>query len=231
MGNTTPKLLLFDIDGTLLSTHGIPRQAMSTVLKRRFSDFNYDAGFNFSGRTDWEIVEHLLRFDNRPCNGELVHQILNDFGSELEIVLQNGRHPLIYPGVLALLEKLARSDQFFLGLVTGNIAKGARIKLSKAGLDPFFAVGGFGDDSNNRNDLPPLAIARAEKQFGCSFERKHTWVIGDSPRDIGCARHNDLRALAVATGWTSYEDLQATGPDYLVRDFSTVDDIIRVLSG
>jgi phosphoglycolate phosphatase len=231
MRRISPKLLLFDIDGTLLSTHGIPRQAMSTVLKRRFSEFNYDTGFNFSGRTDWEIVEHLLRFDDRPCDDELVHRILDDFGAELEIVLQNGRHPLIYPGVRPLLDKLYESERFYLGLVTGNIAKGARIKLTKAGLDHFFAIGGFGDDSNNRNDLPPLAITRAEKQFGCSFERKNIWVIGDSPRDIGCARHNDLKALAVSTGWTSYEDLHASDPDHLVRDFTAVDEIIGVLSG
>ena len=223
-------LLLFDIDGTLVSTHGIPRQAMSTVLKRRFPGFVYDTGYNFSGRTDWEIVEHLLRFDKRPVDDALVHNVLEEFAAELDIVLKNGRHPLIYPGVISLLEILQQMSSVSLGLVTGNIEEGARIKLRRAGLDHFFQVGGFGNDSNNRDDLPPLAIARAEEYFNRSFERKNIWVIGDSLFDIRCAKNNDLRSLAVATGWTDYEDLKSAGPDHITRDFSDVKSIVDILT-
>jgi len=224
------KLLLFDIDGTLVSTHGLPRQAMSTVLRRRFPDFNYDTGYNFSGRTDWEIVEHLMRFDRRPVAHDQIHAILQEFAAELDIVLENGRHPHIYPGVETLLTRLNGMEDVYLGLVTGNIEKGAQIKLRKAGLDHFFHVGGFGDDSNNRDDLPPLAVSRAESYYQTLFDKKNIWVIGDSLFDIRCARNNDLNSLAVATGWTSHNALQAAGPDHLVHDFSSVDDIIEILT-
>ncbi len=225
------RLLLFDIDGTLLSTHGIPRQAMSTVLHHRYPDFNYDAGYNFSGRTDWEIVEHLLTYDDRPAGEDQIHAILQDFAVELEIVLQNGRLPHVFPGVKSLLDKLNRMQNVYLGLVTGNIEKGSRIKLNKAGLDYYFHVGGYGDDSKNRDDLPPLAISRAELFYNCLFEKNNVWIIGDSPFDIRCARNNGLHVLAVSTGWTDYEELSAADPDHVVRDFTQVDEIAGILTG
>ncbi len=225
------RLLLFDIDGTLLSTHGIPRQAMSAVLKRRYPDFNYDSGYNFSGRTDWEIVEHLLRYDDRLIGQDLVHDILRDFAEELEITLQNGRHPFVYPGVQSLLDNLAQIEHVYLGLVTGNIEKGARIKLKKAGLNHFFSIGGYGDDSNNRDDLPPLAISRAEELYRQSFDKSNVWIIGDSLFDIRCARNNKLNSLAVSTGWTSYEVLKTAAPEQIVHDFSRVDEIVELLTG
>ena len=101
------KLLLFDIDGTLLSTHGIPRIAMGNILNRMYENFNYDNGFNFSGRTDWEIIEHLLEFDGRKISPELVKNIMGAFAVELKKQLQNGMPPLIYVGVQELLEALA----------------------------------------------------------------------------------------------------------------------------
>jgi len=230
MHRNQSRLLLFDIDGTLLSTHGIPRQAMSTVLRRRYPDFNYDSGYNFSGRTDWEIVEHLLTYDDRPAGENQIHAILRDFAVELEYVLQNGRLPLVFPGVKSLLDKLNRMEDVYLGLVTGNIEKGARIKLNKADLADFFYVGGYGDDSKNRDDLPPLAISRAELFYHCSFEKKNVWIIGDSLFDIRCARNNEIHVLAVSTGWTGYEELSAASPDHVVRDFTQVDEIVGILT-
>lgn len=223
------KLLLFDIDGTLLSTHGIPRIAMGNVLNRMYENFNYDNGFNFSGRTDWEIIEHLLEFDGREFSPKLVKSIMKAFAFELEKQLQNGKPPLIYTGVRELLEALTDIPDVYLGLVTGNILPGAEIKLSLAGLWHYFDVGGFGDDARNRSDLPPLAMARAQDFYRTSFSEANTWIIGDSEFDISCARDNNLRSLAVSTGWTDHDVLGKKNPDYLVRDFSDVDFIRKIL--
>jgi phosphoglycolate phosphatase len=228
-GSPHPRLILFDIDGTLISSHGIPRQAMSQVLKKRFPDFLYDDSFDFSGRTDWEIVEHMLLFDHRPVTKELVFQIFDDFADELEVQLLNGKKPVSYDGIMNLLVRLQEKDDVFLGLVTGNIQSGARIKLQAAGLDNFFAVGGYGDDAKNRNELPPIAIRRAGKFYRQNFETVNTWIIGDSIYDISCARSNSLRCLAVSTGWTKYEELQKEAPDYLFRDLAATEDVFELL--
>jgi len=230
MGN---KLLLFDIDGTLISTRGIPRTAMFEALVERFGTFNYDDAFNFSGRTDWEIVEHLLTYADIDIEitDQLVHAILKDFVRHLSDKLHNGFQPVIYPGIVELLEKLGQREDVKLGLVTGNVKDGARLKLTLAKLDKYFAVGGFGDDSNNRNDLPPLAIRRAQEHYRTSFTKQDIWIIGDSVHDVICAKVNQLRSLAVATGWTSYQDLYAQKPEYLLQDFSDVTTALSILLG
>lgn len=225
----TSKLCLFDIDGTLIYTHGIPRKAMKKVLTKRYANFSYDDQFNYSGRTDWEIIEHLLSFDRREVTTDIIHEILDDFSFELERQLKNGKKPFIYPGVLELLTKLSELGHIFLGLVTGNIEVGAKIKLTAAGLAHHFPIGGFGDDSKNRNDLPPIAIARAYEYYQIQLNRQDTWIIGDSIRDVFCAQKNNLRCLAVSTGWTHYDELKAVNPEYLVKDLSDTESILKIL--
>jgi phosphoglycolate phosphatase-like HAD superfamily hydrolase len=222
------KLLLFDIDGTLISTHGIPRKAMSRVLKRRYGDFDYDTGFNFSGRTDWEIVEHLLTYADRHAGTDEIHEILDEFTGELEKEMQNGEKPLIHPGVEALLEELHVNDDLLLGLVTGNVSEGARIKLSAAGLYHFFPVGGFGDDARLRRRLPGFAIRRAKEFYQCQLENRDIWIIGDSIHDIDCAQANDLRCLAVCTGWTNQKELEKMNPEFLVDSLEDYQKIIKL---
>jgi phosphoglycolate phosphatase len=224
------RLILFDIDGTLISTHGIPRIAMGNVLHRRYNGFNYHDGFNFSGRTDWEIIEHLLCFDSRQVKPAIVQEIMSEFVTELEFELNHGKKPHIFPGVIDLLNQLDQMDHVFLGLVTGNISKGAYIKLTAADLLDYFPVGGYGDDARYRSELPPIAISRAEKYFAQIFDKKDIWIIGDSIHDVSCARDNQLRALAVSTGWTDHTTLAATDPDYLAEDLSDVNKIVEILT-
>jgi len=163
MDDRQPKLLLFDIDGTLLSTHGIPRKAMKRVLERRFNNFTYDDSYNYSGRTDWEIVEHLLDFGkiDYPRDYESLKIIFLDFAHELDKEIQNGLIPHVYLGVSNLIKTLHNINECYLGLLTGNIARGARIKLQAVKLYDYFPLGAFGDDSKHRNDLANIAINRA----------------------------------------------------------------------
>jgi phosphoglycolate phosphatase len=222
------KLLLFDIDGTLISARGIPRKAMKRVLQKRYDNFSYDGEFNFSGRTDWEIVEHLLSYDRRTVSQREVAQILKDFAHELQHEFQDGIKPLIHPGVENLLSKLNETENVHLGLVTGNISRGAMVKLSAAGLHDYFPIGGFGDDAKVRRELPRFAIERATAYYDLTFDNKNIWIIGDSIFDIDCAKVNNLRSLAVCTGWTPREELQKHQPEFLEDDLSDIYKIMNI---
>ena len=224
-----PRLLLFDIDGTLLSARGMPKKAMSKVLSRRYSGFNYDVSYDFSGRTDPQIIEHLLKYDNREVSDNLVTEILHDFCNELEREISDGQKPEIYPGVGSLIQRMEIMENIYLGLVTGNVSRGARIKLESAGLDHYFPVGGFGDDAKDRDQLPPIARKRAEIHYHTIFKPENILIIGDSVHDISCARNNGFRCLAVSTGKTSKEDLAAANPDFLESDLSEVEKIQDIL--
>ena len=224
-----PKLLLFDIDGTLISARGIPKKAMATVLARRYSTFQYDKSYDFSGRTDPDIIEHLLRYDKREFSDTLIKEILWEFCIELEKEFINGHRLEIHPGVNGLIQRLRTTENVFLGLVTGNVSEGARIKLEAADLHRYFPVGGFGDDSKDRNELPPIAQKRAEIHYDKIFEPEDIWIIGDSIHDIGCAKNNGLRCLAVSTGRTSREDLAAVNPEFLENDLSDFERIHEIL--
>ena len=227
--DTNPKLFLFDIDGTLISARGLPKIAMGNVLKRRYECFTYDSDYDFSGRTDPEIIESLLKFDNREFNDDLIREILHEFCLELQSQFTQNAAPKIHPGVNVLIDQLHSMSDVFLGLVTGNIAEGARIKLEAANLRKYFPIGGFGDDSKHRSDLPPIAKARAEGFYGVQFRSENTWIIGDSIHDITCAQENNLRCLAVATGWTTRETLSQKNPEYLETDLSNFNRIIEIL--
>jgi phosphoglycolate phosphatase len=227
--NMAPKLYLFDIDGTLLSTHGIPRKAMGRVLMNRYEHFFYDELFNFSGRTDWEIVEHLLEYGQVKYNDRLVHDILHAFSLELRKELQNGQKPLVFPGVHELLQILSKESKVYLGLVTGNIKDGANSKLEFAELNGYFPVGGFGNDARERNKLPPIAILRSEDYYNIKVDKNDVWIIGDSIYDVQCAQKNNLRCLAVCTGWTGKDKLLKVKPEFLVENFANVEEILKIL--
>lgn len=230
MKNTSPKLLLFDIDGTILSTKGVPRKAMKRVLERRFNNFTYDDEYNYSGRTDWQIIDHLLDFGgiDYPRDYESLKVIFMEFADELEKEILNGLVPHVYNGVFDLIKTLHEMQEINIGLLTGNIAKGAESKLKAVDLYKYFPFGAFGDDAKNRNDLADVAINRAEKIHEIEIQKNDTWIIGDSIYDIQCAQVNNLHSLAVGTGFTSQEILENENPEFLVDSFEDIDQIINI---
>jgi phosphoglycolate phosphatase-like HAD superfamily hydrolase len=223
------KLFLFDIDGTLLSARGVPKRVMGRVLANRFPDIRYDHNYDFSGRTDPEIIEYLLHYDQHDADEELIKSILDEFVAELELELSRNHKPVLLQGVEEILSNLSALENACLGLVTGNIARGAHIKLKSVGLHTLFPVGGYGDDSKFRSDLPPVAISRAEGHYNTRFLKEDIWIIGDSIYDIACAKENNLRCLAVASGLTGYEKLAAAKPEFLEQDMTNVDNILNIL--
>lgn len=229
------RLLLFDIDGTLVDTDGAGREALRRALRSVFGETGPIDDFDFHGRTDPAIVRGLMREAGRrdeEIEGRLEslwESYLQALPGELERRRQRGRVSAC-PGVLELLESVAEDPRFTPALVTGNVAAGAWHKLDAADLAHHFTFGAFGSDSARREDLPPLALRRAARQLGREFAPADAVVIGDTPEDVRCARASGIRAVTVATGRHRPEELAEHHPDHVFSDLSDTSAVIDVLS-
>jgi len=225
------KLLLFDIDGTLLLSRGIPRVSFLKVLKNHFPHISDKTSVKFSGMTDPQIIKQLLQAngDNTPISKQLLKKLFKEFAIELAKNLHLDNPPDVLPGIIKLMDRLQSIPNCHLGLVTGNIMQGARIKLQSAGLYHYFPLGAFGSDHENRNMLPPIAISRAEDYFNKHFKESDTWIIGDSIYDIRCARANNLKNIAVLTGFTPESALKDENPDFLLNNLNDTEKVLSII--
>lgn len=221
----TRKLLLFDIDGTLLLSAGAGRRAILAAIREYVSDLEPLRGIRFDGKTDPQIVAELFEAggDPEPDEPARMARVLERYVSLLEQELtgpDHGAAPM--PGVPALLEQLGRSGAV-LGLLTGNVVPGARLKLRAARIDcDQFVVGAYGSDHARRAELPPIAARRAEPWFGRIPGGTEVVIIGDTPADVACAASIGARTVAVATGGYSEAELAETGADAVLPDLSDV---------
>jgi len=222
------KLLLFDIDGTLL-TASAGKTALGMALKDRFGFDNDLAHIELAGRTDAGIARQIFAAHNIEPTSENLSAYYDAYLHRLAELLP--QHPgQVFSGVIELLEKLKQQPQFVVALLTGNLAHGARIKLSHYGLWHYFEFGAFADDHHERNKLGPFAKARAEDKHGVSFAPENIIIIGDTPHDIACARAINAKAVAVCTGLHSREELAACQPDILLDDLRDTDAVIAALA-
>lgn len=229
------RLLLFDIDGTLVDTDGAGREALRRALREVFGETGPIDDFDFHGKTDPAIVRGLMREAGRPeeeVEGRLERvwaSYLRALREELELRKRRGRVSP-YPGVTELLEAVAEDPRFVPALVTGNVASGAWHKLDAGDMAGHFGFGAFGSDSARREDLPPLALRRAARQLGREFAPGDAVVIGDTPDDVRCARASGVRAVTVATGRHRPEELEQHDPDHVFADLSETWTVIEVLA-
>lgn len=214
--STGRRLVLFDIDGTLISTGGRAGAALGRALEATFGTAVPAANFRYAGKTDPQIVFEMMALVgvDRGTVAPRLAAALECYVEALREALAPGTVRVL-PGVEALLGRLAAQPDVRLGLLTGNVAAGAAVKLSVAGLERFFTVGAYGSDHEDRNRLVPLARARAASHWGDGFEGVRTAVVGDAEADIACARAGGARAVAVASGPTPRERLAALAPDAL----------------
>jgi phosphoglycolate phosphatase-like HAD superfamily hydrolase len=225
------RLVLFDIDGTILLTAGAGRRAITTALHEEVGAVASFAHVRFDGKTDPQIVSELLAAAGHaaPHEAERVEALCRRYVALLEHELAHSRSTTtVMPGVHALLDELEARREVVLGLLTGNVAEGAALKLRAAGLAPTrFAVGAYGSDAAHRPDLPAIAARRAEPHFGRVPAGHEVVIIGDTPADVACGAPIGARAIAVATGAYSEADLAACGAHAVFADLS---DTGRVLA-
>lgn len=209
------KLVLFDIDGTLLWTDGAGRRAIQAALLAESGTAGPIENYRFDGKTDPQIIHELLAAAGHPLAGDPHHQdrvcrrYLTLLAAELEASAGRSR---LYPGVLELLELLERRRDTVVGLLTGNLAQGAALKLKAAGLDPArFQVGAYGSDAADRTRLPAIAVRRAGDLMGRVVRGSDVVIMGDTPADMTCGRSIGARAIGVATGFYGTAELLAAG--------------------
>lgn len=220
--------LLFDIDGTLLRSGGAGQAAMERALETVFGVTAPTEGFQAAGRTDFAITTDLLDFHGLENSEENRERFIDGYLRHLPETL-SAREGLILPGVQELLEALAKRPTVHLGLLTGNLHKGAAVKLTHYEMLSPFRFGGFGDEHHSRDDVARSAVTAAESALGRKPDS--IWVIGDTPADIQCGRAIGATVVAVATGIFSAEVLSEAEPDYLFEDFSDVEVVLSVLPG
>lgn len=219
------KLVLFDIDGTLVHSGGQAKPVFAAAMREVFGTAGAIEAYNFSGRTDARIVVDLAvgagvpEATARAGLARVRELYLKRFARAFD-----PRKARILPGVETLLDELAARGDVTLGLLTGNWRGGAAIKLGALGLFDRFAFGSFADDALDRRDLPPIALERARLHTGLAIAAAETVIVGDSPLDVDCALAHGIPCLAVATGWTDRATLEAEGATWVLDELSAASD-------
>ncbi len=226
------KVVLFDIDGTILSTAGAGRRAVHQALEEIFGSA-VPEGHEFDGKTDPQIVRELLALGGTPAQqiDDRLSHVLARYVELLRVELGGDDHSdRVYPGVRALLDRLDARDDVLLGLLTGNLHDGAVAKLTAVSIAPQrFRVGAFGSDHADRPELPAIARARAEQLLGHAVRGDDIVIIGDTPADMACGRSVGARAIGVATGRYSADALRACNAAAVFDDLSDTDAVMRVI--
>jgi phosphoglycolate phosphatase-like HAD superfamily hydrolase len=225
------RLILFDIDGTLIRSSGAGRATIAFAMEKVFGTSGSLESYPFSGKTDSQIITDLLGSAGIPAGEienkiEAVYELMASKGQTLFV--QDGIRAC--PGVPELLAALRSNSKVLLGLLTGNISQTAPLKLAAAGIDPaHFPVGAYGSDAKHRNDLPGIAWERAARITGHEFDGKQTVVVGDTPADITCAKESNSTSVAVATGHYSVGSLEEFQPDFLFENLRDTENVLEIL--
>ena len=224
------KILLFDIDGTLMLSGGAGLRAMNQAFFDIYGIKEVFSGINLAGRTDTSIFRDAVKARHLPDTPAALQEFQKRYFACLPAELDNpAGDKKLMPGVAALLPALQQREQVFLGLLTGNWETSGYIKLAHFGLDGYFSFGAFADDSEKRPELLPYAIRR----FAAKYERTpapdQIYVIGDTPSDILCAQPHNAKAVAVAAAHYKEKDLQPYNPDFLLQDLSDLPQVLSIL--
>jgi phosphoglycolate phosphatase len=217
------RVLLFDIDGTLIRSGGAGKLAMEAALTTAFGVPEVIDRVNYSGRTDPGIAHELLTLHGIESTPENLQKLQAEYLAHLPQALRR-RHGEVLPGVVEALRRERR--EAVVGLLTGNVKAGAEIKLKHFGLWDFFPFGGFADGLADRDDVARRALTEAEAHVGRSVDPHDVWIIGDTPADVKCARAIGANAVIVATGWHTHAELLAAEPDHFLPDFTHAGDLL-----
>ncbi|MEW6600984.1 MAG: HAD family hydrolase [Nitrospirota bacterium] len=226
MNSNRKKLVLFDIDGTLISAGGAGTRSMNLAFHALFGISDAFKDIQMAGRTDPQIMKDGLKFHNLPYMDGNVGKMEAMYLTFLEREINNPlRH--LKPGIGEILNMLKQMD-LIIGLLTGNLEKGASIKLGAFGLNNYFIDGAFGSDDEDRDKLLPIALEKFDKK-GYKFVPQDCVVIGDTPRDVQCAKIHGAHCIAVATGPYSKESLFDTSADVVVDSLAETEKYMSLM--
>jgi phosphoglycolate phosphatase-like HAD superfamily hydrolase len=229
------RVLLWDVDGTLVKTGGIGAAVFDVALERVIG-VRPERRVRMSGKTDPQIVREYLSDMGIEETPELIEAVLRSIERELAAVAATGRlatEGRACPGVATILAELAGRTSVLSTLVTGNVYPNAVVKVGAFGLDKWLdlTVGAYGTDDHDRTRLVPLAMSRVAEQSGWQIDRDQVWVIGDTPRDLDCARSSGVRCLLVGTGRYTAGSLEGIGATAVLDDLSDTTAVVRLLTG
>ena len=220
-------LILFDIDGTLIDSGEAGTRSLNLAFKKVFAIENAFHGISMAGKTDTQIMKEGLMKHGISTDGNL-SKVADSYLRHLKEEINNDRKH-VKPGVHEILEKLSFIKDAALGLLTGNLEPGARIKLEPFKLNKYFPSGAFGSDDEDRNNLLPLAIKRFEELVQEKIDTDECIIIGDTPRDVECAHIYGAICIGVATGPYSLDELIEAGADYVLEDLSDNHSLLHFL--
>ncbi len=200
---------------------------MEAGLRNAFGITEVRDTVSYAGRTDRAIARELLQVHQIEHSLENQDRLRDSYLANLPKCLET-HGGTVCPGIEPLLKQLLGQPGVVLGLLTGNVRRGANHKLSHFALWDFFTCGGFGDEHYERDDVARLAITEVQKHLGRGVDPREVWVIGDTPLDVQCARAVGAHAVAVTTGWHRHEELAAHQPDFLLTDLSNPEELLRV---
>lgn len=225
-----PRLVLFDIDGTLILTGGAGTRAMGRAFSDMFRVDEAFTGITMPGRTDAVILADAFARASLVADADLIRAFRQLYCRHLREEIERpfpGKRAM--PGVRRILDELAAREDVLLGLLTGNLAEAARIKLEHFDLWRYFKCGAYGDETHDRNTLVPVALAEARACGVVLDGARDVIVVGDTPLDVACARAGGARAVAVATGSYGAESLVETGADFVFDDLSDAERFLRIV--
>lgn len=229
------RIALFDIDGTLLTMGSAARDSFTRALTEASGRPISAQGASFVGKTDPQIAREILTANgvDGPGLPAMIDETVRLYLGHFERALPEAHQARLLPGVPALLEALAARPAIKVALLTGNVERGARLKLDHFGISPYFdfSISAFGSDHADRYQLPAVALERARRRLGDHVEGEALVIIGDSEHDVLCGRSVGARAVAVATGWTAAATLKALGPDHLFEDLSATAAAVAAITG
>jgi len=222
------KYILFDIDGTLIDSGGAGTRSLELAFEEMFAVREAFRNISLAGKTDMQILKEGLKLHRIGSPNGVVPAFFRAYIRHLRNNIDSGKGH-IKPGIMDALQSLSSNSGCILGLLTGNIEEGAMVKLKAFGLDAFFEAGAYGDDSEDRNKLLPVAVDKLYKRTSLKVGFRDCVVIGDTPRDIECSKPYGALAVAVATGPYGYGVLRDAGADLVFEDLSDTDRFISAL--
>ncbi len=226
-GNGRVRVLLFDIDGTLVRAGGAGRKALNRAAYVLYGKKDACSELSLAGHTDlWNFRAAYVKATGRRPDAGAVERLHQEYLRHLPYYVRRAIRDEAYitpPGIKGLLKRLSRERGVLLGLGTGNMERGARIKLEPSGFNAYFLFGGYGSDAFHRPTLLRQAVRRARKIAGRDIAPEDVFVIGDTPLDVAAGRKAGYRTVAVGTGFAKWDDLVASKPDFLAKDFKGIE--------